>query len=157
PHVTELAHKYKDKGVRFIGVEVWERDLSQVRPFVEQMGAKMDYSIALDAVPDQGDPNDGAMAKSWMAAAEENGIPAAFIIHDGKVPGTGQPMAMDDPLAKVTAGHWDPKPLATTRLAEKTKERRLTAAQKKIRAAYQSGDYRATLSAIEEVTAANPE
>ena len=26
PHLTELAHRFKDKGVRFIGVDVWEDD-----------------------------------------------------------------------------------------------------------------------------------
>src|SRR5262245_9100185 len=64
PHLTELAHKYKDKGVRFIGVDVWEHDTSKVKPFVDEMGDKMDYSVALDTVPAQGNPNDGAMAKT---------------------------------------------------------------------------------------------
>ena len=52
PHLTELAQKYKDKDVRFIGVDVWERDTSLVKPFVEEMGDKMDYSVALDGVPE---------------------------------------------------------------------------------------------------------
>ena len=72
-HLTELAHKYKDKGVRFIGVDVWEGDTKRVKPFVDEMGEKMDYSVALDTVPSGGDPNSGAMARTWMAAAEENG------------------------------------------------------------------------------------
>ena len=38
PHLTELAHKYKDKGVRFIGVNVWENDTKLVKPFVERDG-----------------------------------------------------------------------------------------------------------------------
>ena len=56
-----------------------------VKPFVDQMGDKMDYSIALDNVPAGGNPNEGSMAKTWMKAAEENGIPAAFVIRDGKI------------------------------------------------------------------------
>src|SRR5215469_298559 len=70
PHLTELAHKFKDKGVRFIGVDVWENDTNLVKPFVEQMGDKMDYNVALDDVADKGKPMDGAMAKTWMAAAD---------------------------------------------------------------------------------------
>ena len=31
PHLTGLAHKYKDQGVRFIGVDVFEHDISKVR------------------------------------------------------------------------------------------------------------------------------
>src|SRR5690242_16512330 len=30
PHLTELAHKYKDQGVRVLGVDVWEHDISRV-------------------------------------------------------------------------------------------------------------------------------
>src|SRR5438045_4049566 len=37
PHLTELAHKYKDKGVRFVGVDVWEEDTALVKPFLEEM------------------------------------------------------------------------------------------------------------------------
>ena len=32
PHLTELAHKYKDKGVRFIGVDIWEQDAGWSSP-----------------------------------------------------------------------------------------------------------------------------
>ncbi len=157
PHVTELSHKYKEKGVRFIGVDVWENELEKVKPFVEEMGAKMDYNVALDSVPEGASPGDGAMAKNWMMAASENGIPAAFIIHDGKIAWIGHPMKMDDPLAKVVAGTWDSKSLAATRLAEKRKEKKMVAVQMKIITPYRSRDYRATLSAIDEVIAADPE
>jgi thiol-disulfide isomerase/thioredoxin len=72
PHLTELAHRFKDRGVRFIGVDVWERDTKLVKPFVDEMGAKMDYSVAFDTVPEKGDPNEGIMAKTWMKAADED-------------------------------------------------------------------------------------
>ena len=157
PHLTELAHRYKDKGVRFIGVDIWERDTSKVKPFVEEMGDKMDYSVAMDSVPAGGDPMAGAMAKNWMAAAEEHGIPSAFIIHDGKIAWIGHPMRMDQPLEKVTAGTWDPKAEAATRLAAKAKEKKRMDAQRKVYTPYRAKDYRATLSAIEEVTSAEPE
>ena len=107
PHLTEQAHKYKDKGVRFIGVDIWENDTSLVKPFVTEMGDKMDYSVALDTIPAAGKPMDGAMAKTWMSAAEEHGIPTAFIIRDGKIAWIGHPIEMDQPLAKVLDGTWD--------------------------------------------------
>jgi thiol-disulfide isomerase/thioredoxin len=156
PHLTELAHKYKGKGVRFIGVDVWENNTSLVKPFVEQMGDKMDYSVALDDVPDKGNPMNGAMAKTWMSAAEEHGIPAAFVVHDGKIAWIGHPMNMDEPLAKITAGDWDPTAMARTRLEAKTKERKVMAVQQKIYTPYRAKDYRATLSAIEEATSSDP-
>jgi thiol-disulfide isomerase/thioredoxin len=157
PHLTELAHKYKDKGVRFIGVDVWERDTKLVKPFVDQMGDKMDYSVALDNVPAGGNPNEGAMAKTWMKAAEENGIPAAFVIRDGKIAWIGHPMSMDEPLAKITSGEWSTADMAKTRLAEKARERKAMSVQSKIYTPYQSGDYKGTLSAIEEATSSDPE
>src|SRR5690349_1343607 len=60
PHLTELAHQYKGRA-RFIGVDCWERDPSLVQPFVDEMGDKMDYGVALDDVPEGGDPDDGKM------------------------------------------------------------------------------------------------
>ena len=60
PHLTELAHRFKDKGVRFIGVDVWERDTSKVKPFLAEMGDKMDYHVALDpACPKRETPTTG--------------------------------------------------------------------------------------------------
>ena len=155
PHLTELAHKYKDKGVRFIGVDVWEHDTKLVKPFVDEMGDKMDYSVALDDVPEGGDADDGAMAKTWMEAAEENGIPTAFVIRDGKIAWIGHPMEMDEPLAKITAGDWDLADLAKERLVEKVKERKATAVQR--RSSALRDDYKATLAAHREATSGDPE
>jgi thiol-disulfide isomerase/thioredoxin len=181
PHLTELAHKYKDKSVRFVGVDIWESDTKLVKPFVDEMGDKMDYSVALDDVPAEGDPNEGAMAKTWMKAAEENGIPAAFVIRDGKIAWIGHPVNMDEPLAKITAGEWNTADMAKTRLAEKAikrkamavdmaktplsekapKEkavkRKAMAVHRKIYTPFQSGDYKGTLSAIEEATSSDTE
>jgi thiol-disulfide isomerase/thioredoxin len=159
PHLTELAHTYKDKEkpVRFVGVDVWERDTSMVKPFLEEMGDKMDYSVALDSVPEKSKPNDGAMARTWMRAAEENGIPTAFVIRDGTIAWIGHPMDLDEPLAKITAGQWDPKALARERLVAKTKERKATLVREKVFPLYRAGDYKATVAAIEEATTSDPE
>ena len=157
PHLTELAHKYKDQKVGFIGVDVWENDIKLVEPFLKEMGDKMDYSVALDEIPKDGDANDGAMANGWMKAAEENGIPAAFIVQDGKIAWIGHPMSMDKPLAQIVAGEWKPGEMAETRLAEKTKEKKMMAVQAKVFTPYRSRDYKATLAAIEEATTSAPE
>ncbi len=157
PHLTELAHRFKEQGVRFVGVDVWERDRDKVKPFVEEMGAKMDYSVALDDVAEKGDPSDGAMARTWMKAAEESGIPTAFVVQDGKIAWIGHPMEMDEPLAKITAGDWDPTKLARERLVEKTKERKASKVREKVFLPYREGDYKATVAAIDEATSGDPE
>src|SRR5262249_40894197 len=157
PHLTELAHRYKDKDVRFVGVDIWERDTKLVQPFVDEMGAKMDYSVALDTVPEKGDPNEGVMAKTWMKAAEEDGIPTAFVVRDGKIAWIGHPMNLDEPLARITAGAWDPTARAKERLAAKIRQQKSRAVWQKILKPYRAQDYKATLAALDEATSGDPE
>lgn len=152
PHLSELAHKYRDRGVRFIGVDAFEHDVSKVKRFVEEMGDRMDFSVALDAVPDEADQNTWSMARSWMFAADEHTIPAAFIIQDGRIAWLGSSYLLDEPLAKITAGTWDLASAAKARLAKK----QVVAAREKINALRRSGDYRATLAAIEQMISEDP-
>jgi thiol-disulfide isomerase/thioredoxin len=151
PHLTELQKKHKD--VSFIGVSVWEQTPSAVKPFVEEMADKMDYRVALDAVPEKGDPNEGAMAKNWMKAAGQNGIPTAFIINkDGKIAWIGHPTRMDEPLEKIVTGSWDLKTAIAEHkkaMEEQNKEQKL---QEKLEKAVQSEDPDKILAAIDEVT-----
>jgi thiol-disulfide isomerase/thioredoxin len=106
PHLTELQKKYKD--VTFIGVSAFENDQKDVKPFVKDMGDKMDYRVALDDVPAGGNRADGKMAKNWMIAAKQNGIPTAFVIDgEGRVAWVGHPMQMEENLKKIVDGKWD--------------------------------------------------
>lgn len=126
PHLTKLQKDYKDKNVRIIGVSVWERDESAVEPFVTNQGDKMDYTIAMDDVPKGGKGSDGAMAKSWMDAAGQDGIPAAFIVKNGLIEWIGSPFSIDQPLHSIVNGTYDAqRELAAqkARAASKTKMR----------------------------------
>ena len=106
PHLTELQKKHPD--VAFIGVSIWEQDQNAVKPFVDTMGDQMAYRVAIDAIPENGDANDGIMATRWMKAAGQGGIPTAFIIDKGgKIAWIGHPMSMDEPLEKIVNGSWD--------------------------------------------------
>jgi len=58
PHLTELDREYRSKGVTFIGVDVWEPDVKSVKPFVDEMGARMGYNVAVDLVPPNEEHND---------------------------------------------------------------------------------------------------
>lgn len=107
PHLTEMAKKFKGK-VTFNGVSVFESQTSAtdtsyvktVTDFVKQMGDKMDYNVAYDTV-------DKNMAKTWMEAAQQPGIPTAFIIQNDKIDWIGHPMAMEEPLEQILAGKYD--------------------------------------------------
>ena len=46
PHLTELQKKFKSQNVTFIGIS--DETVDKVKPFVDEMGAKMDYVVAVD-------------------------------------------------------------------------------------------------------------
>lgn len=149
PHVTELQKKHP--GVVFIGVNVWENDVSKVKPFVEKMGEKMNYRVALDDVKDK----EGHMAKEWLAAAGQTGIPCSIIIDgQGRIAWIGHPMEMDKPLAKVVAGTWD---IAVAK-AEMQKAKELQAKMRELSRKYgQAKTDEDKLKVLDEAMAAEPE
>ncbi len=108
PHLNEIANKFKDKGLVVIGQDCWERDESQVEPFINKMGDKMTYHVALD---DKEGNEKGLMATTWMAAAGRNGIPSAFLVDKkGTVVWIGHPMQLDDStIQQVLDGKFDVK------------------------------------------------
>ncbi len=147
PHVTDLQHQYADDVV-IIGQNVWEQDESAVQPFVAKMGDQMDYRVALD---DKSKDAQGAMAKTWMEAAEQNGIPCSMIVDQkGKVAWIGHPMSMDGVLARVVAGTFDPA-------AEALRNQKLEAMQQEMMAALQVGDIDKALEVVDRVEALAPE
>jgi thiol-disulfide isomerase/thioredoxin len=95
PHLTKLQQKYRDKGVVFVGIS--NEDAQTVRPFVAEMGNKMNYAVAIDS-----NRRTGA---GYMAAYGQDGIPTAFIVDkERKVVWVGHPMSgLDEALRLVTA------------------------------------------------------
>jgi thiol-disulfide isomerase/thioredoxin len=156
PHLTELAHEYKDK-VQFIGVDVWENDTAKVQPFVDEMGEKMDYNVALDTITAGTDPMDGKMSKTWLLAADEHGIPTAFVVHDGKIAWIGHPMSLAEPLEKILAGKWDLAAMAKQRLAEKEKQRKLETVLPVVLQPYRAKNYKVALAMIDTALKDSPE
>jgi thiol-disulfide isomerase/thioredoxin len=157
PHLTEMAKKHKD--VAFIGVSVFEHEADQakVAPFVEKMGEKMDYHVAMDDVPEGKKNNEGAMAKSWMIASGSQGIPTAFIVDKtGHVAWIGHPMKMEESLEKIIAGKWD---LAAYQ-KEQAEEAALDAATQELNTqigkAMKAKDSKGALAAMDTAFAATP-
>ena len=118
PHLTALQKKHKD-AVTFIGVSVWERDQAAVQPFVDMMGDKMDYRVAIDDLSN----GKGVMAETWMTAAKQSGIPTAFIVDGtGTIAWIGHPMGMEKVLNSIIDGKYDSKAAAVEAKAEAEKE-----------------------------------
>ncbi len=99
PHLTELAKRYKDRDVVIVGIS--DEQASVVRPFVEKMGANMDYVVAID--------DNNATAEGYMRAYDQNGIPHAFVVDKaGRVVWHGHPMGgLDQALERVLSGKLD--------------------------------------------------
>jgi thiol-disulfide isomerase/thioredoxin len=84
PHLTEVAAKYKDKGVVVVGISNEKEDV--VKPFVEKQADKMDYVVAIDST--------GVTGGRYMKAFGQNGIPHAFLVDAaGKIAWHGHPMS----------------------------------------------------------------
>src|SRR5579859_4025586 len=126
PHLNEIYQKYKDKGLVVIGQNCWERDESQVAPFVKQMGDKMTYRVALD---DKNQNENGKMAETWMTAAGRDGIPSAFLVDKkGIVAWIGHPMELKEKtIDDVLAGTYDTRKAAAAYETEQKNQAKLQA------------------------------
>jgi len=96
PHLTEMQKKFKD--VTFIGVS--DEKESTVQKFVDDMGSKMDYRVAIDDGKKTG--------ASYMEAFGVNGIPHAFVVKDQKIIWQGHPMDnLEESLEQIRTGKYD--------------------------------------------------
>ncbi|HPM23728.1 MAG TPA: redoxin family protein [Phycisphaerae bacterium] len=116
PHLTELQKKYKDKGLVVIGVSVDnEKTRDNVKPFVDDMGDKMGYAVALDQKED-------GTSTAYMKPFELDGIPSAFLVDKaGKLVwlGQGYPLVgVEEAIDQILAGKYD---LKAAQQAEKTR------------------------------------
>jgi len=102
PHVNELAGRFTN--VTFIGMNVWEGEgdvSAKVAAFVKKMGADMTYPVAIEG-------DEQFMAKEWMEAAGQDGIPAAFVVHRGTIAWIGHPMSdLNETLESLADGTFD--------------------------------------------------
>jgi len=161
PHLTELAKKYQGKAA-FIGVDSFEHEpdakvcYPKVEKFVEDFGDKMDYHVAIDGV-------DGVMAKTWMIAAAQPGIPSAFVVdRDGKIAWIGHPMmGLDEVVGKVIDGTFDSKAEAAKQARAAADQEASQAATKKllrpVMDARAAKDYPGVVAAIDKIYSTNPE
>lgn len=97
PHLTEMQKKFKD--VIFVGVS--DEKVPVVKRFVDQMGDKMDYTVAVD--------DDRKTSAGYMEAFGIGGIPHAFIVDkEGRIVWNGHPMDhLEEALTEVLAGKFN--------------------------------------------------
>jgi thiol-disulfide isomerase/thioredoxin len=113
PHLAETQKQYADKGVQLISIS--DEDLETVETFlkreIEGAGDGADspktYRELTSAYCLTTDP-DRSCETDYMKAAQQNGIPTAFIVgKSGQIEWIGHPMEMDEPLKSVVEDKWD--------------------------------------------------
>ncbi len=156
PHLDELHEELKDKGVVFIGQDCWEQDVSKVKPFVTQMGEKMSYRVATDDTSTQ---EKGFMAENWMAAADQHGIPCAFVIgKEGKIAWIGHPAGLTSALlTEVSNGTFDTTKAAELQAKQDAQQSAQAEIGQKINAAIKKGDWDAAKATVDEIEKDHPE
>lgn len=146
PHLSELHAQYTKAGkkVVIIGVDVWERDAKAGPETFEKMKEQMTYRVAVDG---------GQVAKNWLKAAGQNGIPTAFVVDgEGKIAWIGHPMELEEVVDAVLEGGFDPA-------AHAKAKQEVGAAMKKGYASLRGKDAAAAaeaVKAIDAVIAAHP-
>lgn len=110
PHLSEVAKSFKDKGVVFVGVSA--EDPATVKPFVAEMGDRMDYVVAAD------DARKTSLA--YEKAFHVDRIPHAYVIDKtGAICWHGHPMeGLAQVVKAVVEGTW------SAEIARKSEEAR---------------------------------
>jgi len=104
PHLSSIQNKFKDK-VTVIGVDIYEEEntsLEKIRSFVDSMGDKMDYHVAVD--------DSTHMVMDWIMASGEKdaGIPISYVVDNkGRLAWYGHPSELDTVLQKIVDDTWD--------------------------------------------------
>ena len=143
PHISALQTEYGDT-VRIIGVTREEAGVVEEFLGEEQSEGKtwnevITYRLAID--------QDDATNNAYMRAAGQNGIPTAFIVgRDGAIEWIGHPMTIDEPLAKVVAGHWD----RAAAIAELEKQQKLQELQIELSRKVRSQDWDGALALLDQ-------
>ena len=155
PHVTALQKQYPD--VTFIGVSVWERNPSAPEAFLKIHGDKIDYRIACDEIPEGATANEGAMATTWLNAAEANGIPTAFVVDgQGRIANITHPMSLDESLPQIIAGKYDVDAAAKRHLGGLLESRHAAELNTRVQALLSAQPTDETLAAFDQLAADFP-
>lgn len=110
PHLAAIQTKYADKGLQIVSIS--SEPLSVVKDFLkreiaDETGERKKVSEVTSVYCLTTDP-DGSSEKDYMLAAEQDGIPCAFIVgKDAKIEWIGHPMEMEGILEEVITDKWN--------------------------------------------------
>jgi thiol-disulfide isomerase/thioredoxin len=132
PHLSELQRRYGTKDLTVIGItqlDRWGSTRSSIEALLDQMGPKMNYSIAIDPPTPKAYLGvfNGPTEWAYLGKAQVQSIPCTFVVgQEGKVDYIGLPTLVDETLEKVMAGRYDLQTAATSYVRSKQTETELT-------------------------------
>ncbi len=99
PHLADLQRKYKDQGL--VVVAISDEPVGVIRPFMERMGTKMDFTVAAD--------NRQETTRTYLGGFGAQGIPHSCLVDkDGIIAWHGSPFEnMDEIVEQVLTGKYD--------------------------------------------------
>lgn len=157
PHLAETQEKYKDKKVQLISIS--DEDIDTVKEFLEgevNGNSEKTYAELTSAYCLTTDP-DRSVYTDFMEAANQNGIPTAFIVgKKGQVEWIGHPMEMDEPLEQIVTDKWDLEAAVKKFEAEMEAQRAMMKAQRDLQGVFgkfQEGDFETGLKMLDKVIA----
>lgn len=157
PTLNALAQKFRGKA-EIAAVCVYEQAratnnayIDKVRKFVQAQGQKMDFDVACDGF-------EGTMAKTWMQAAGQRGVPAAFVVGgDGKVLWIGHPLGgLEGTLDAIVGGTYSTEAAATNRKEQQNQQANAASLQQSYNALLARKDYRGAVAALDKIIVAVP-
>lgn len=115
PHLKELQERH-EKEVTVISISDESRE--KIEDFLEREHGGTTFGEITTHYWLATDP-DGSVRRDYMEAAEQRGIPTAFVVgKTGEIEWIGHPMQSDAPVAEIVAGTWDREAFARERKAE---------------------------------------
>jgi len=115
PHMDALYDKYKDKGLRVVGVNVMEDDKEKVAAFVKKKGDGMSYPVLFTG------KEGNAFEKDYITPGKVDGIPYSFVIKDGKFLFGTHPMGLTDDLVEGLLAGGEKQDAVLKKFADKQK------------------------------------
>ena len=99
PHINQLARKFENANVVFIGQNVMEPDRTKVVDFVQKKGDGMGYRIAFSG------PSGSHFEKEWLKPAGVISIPQTFLIQDNKLLWQTTPNMLNEEVIQLLIDH----------------------------------------------------
>ncbi len=144
PHISELQTHFGDDVV-FMGIT--REDEATVNKFLASeapSGKTWDEVVQYRLAIDDRDWTNTA----YMRAANQNGIPCAFVVgRDGVVEWIGHPGSIDEPLDQIVSGNWDRQ----AAIAKYEQQKRLQELNSEISKFARSGDWDAALELVDNL------